>query len=263
MTWKDAIVRVLTEEGAALHYADISDRILDQGLRTTIGATPAATVNVTLTESMHKEGAQSPFVRVERGVYMLKALAATSSQVTGSATSSNATPDTSDVDEAKLVHAFGMYWERAFVQWVGSPQLLGRQQVKAKTVDFSTQRGVYLLYDGREVVYVGRVTERALGVRLYEHTQDPLRSRWNRFSWFGLLSVTQDGQLREVPYVTTTELLAATLEALLVEGLEPPQNRRRGDGFTAVEYLQVEDPAIEQQRFKDMLAIMQSKLSAH
>jgi hypothetical protein len=31
------------------------------------------------------------------------------------------------------------------------------------------------------------------------------------------------------------------MEALLIEGLEPPQNRRRGDDFRAVEYLQAED----------------------
>jgi hypothetical protein len=37
------------------------------------------------------------------------------------------------------------------------------------------------------------------------------------------------------------------MEAVLIEGLEPRQNRKRGDDFQAVEFLQVEDPAVQQQ----------------
>lgn len=47
--------------------------------------------------------------------------------------------------------------------------------------------------------------------------------------------------------------LIATMEALLIEGLEPPQNRRQGDGFSAVEFIQVTDPQITIQRKKDIL----------
>jgi hypothetical protein len=43
------------------------------------------------------------------------------------------------------------------------------------------------------------------------------------------------------------EALIATMEAVLIEGLEPRQNRKRGDDFQAVEFLQVEDPAVQQQ----------------
>jgi hypothetical protein len=46
------------------------------------------------------------------------------------------------------------------------------------------------------------------------------------------------------------------MEALLIEGLEPPQNRRQGDGFNAVEFLQVTDPQIERDNKKDLLAEM-------
>ena len=47
------------------------------------------------------------------------------------------------------------------------------------------------------VVYVGRPINHPLGKRLYEHRLDRLSSRWKRFSWFGLLDVTEDGNLRE------------------------------------------------------------------
>ncbi len=40
------------------------------------------------------------------------------------------------------------------------------QQIGAMPVNFHGQMGIYLLYDGREVIYVGRTTDRALGKRL-------------------------------------------------------------------------------------------------
>jgi hypothetical protein len=52
-------------------------------------------------------------------------------------------------------------------------------------------------------------------------------------------------------------MLIVTMEALLIEGLEPPQNRKRGDDFRAVEFLQVEDPEIQNaQRVRLMEEIM-------
>ena len=90
-----------------------------------------------------------------------------------------ATPDEEDdVDEQYAVFtAFGMFWRRESVEWSRNPKLLGMQQIGATPVDFNNQRGIYLLYDGREVIYVGRVTDRALGLRLYEHTVDRLATR--------------------------------------------------------------------------------------
>lgn len=42
------------------------------------------------------------------------------------------------------------------------------------------------------------------------------------------------------------------MEALLIEGLEPPQNRKRGDGFSAVEFIQAVDPDIEKRRDREV-----------
>ena len=39
------------DEGGAMHYADISDRIAAEGLRTKLGATPQSTVSATITTS--------------------------------------------------------------------------------------------------------------------------------------------------------------------------------------------------------------------
>ncbi len=102
-------------------------------------------------------------------------------------------------------------------------------------VNFCAQRGIYLLYDGREVIHVGRTTDRALGTRLFEHTIDRLSACWDRFSWFGLLPVSEAGALGERPAVFDVVKLAPALEAILVEALEPRQNRKRGDDLAAAE----------------------------
>ncbi|WP_306517774.1 hypothetical protein [Cutibacterium granulosum] len=40
-------------------------------------------------------------------------------------------------------------------------------------------------------------------------------------------------------------MLVSTMETLLIGGLEPPQNRRRGDGFNATEFIQTTDTEVE------------------
>jgi hypothetical protein len=52
------------------------------------------------------------------------------------------------------------------------------------------------------------------------------------------------------------------MEAVLIEGLEPRQNRKRGDDFKAVEYLQVEDPALERSRMKAMIRKLEENMGA-
>lgn len=153
-----------------------------------------------------------------------------------------------------------MYWLRDAVHWKNSPAINGRQQIGAETVDFSKQLGVYLLHDGREVTYVGRSIDRPMGQRLFEHTKDRLQARWNRFSWFGLLRVTEEGQLVETQATLSIELVAVTLEAVLIEGLEPRQNRRRGDGFNATEYLQAEDPEIQRRQTHQLLDSLKARV---
>ena len=139
------------------------------------------------------------------------------------------------------------------VIWDSSPKLLGQQQ-NAEVVDFGPQKGIYILHDGRGTVYVGRTTDQPLGRRLGQHTTDRLNGRWDRFSWFGLLAVEENGELSSRVALRTDEaVVIAALEALLIEALEPPQNRKRGDDFRAVEYLQVADPKLEERQMVDLL----------
>ncbi|MBK8385370.1 MAG: hypothetical protein IPL11_06765 [Candidatus Accumulibacter sp.] len=45
--------------------------------------------------------------------------------------------------------------------------------------------------------------------------------------------------------------MIGTLEALLIESLEPPQNRKRGDDFSAVEYIQDIDPELREREIQN------------
>ena len=72
LSWIDAIVKVMEENGAAMHYTDIAEKIISQELRDKIGATPAATVSYNLSTSINNDGSKSPFIRLGRGEYILK-----------------------------------------------------------------------------------------------------------------------------------------------------------------------------------------------
>lgn len=148
-----------------------------------------------------------------------------------------------------------MFWKRDDVIWSSAPKILGRQSVGATQVNFCDQIGVYLLHDRERVIYVGRASD-SLVARLKFHTTDRLGGRWDRFSWFGLRGVKSDATLADPTVGWTHTVVIETLEALLIESLEPPLNRRRGDGFSAVEYLQLVDPEIEKLRKKQWLGEM-------
>lgn len=254
LTWKRAVERVLSNAEGSMHYKDIADAIITEGLRTTVGATPASTVSTTLTTSIARDGEKSPFQKVGRGEYVLRAKPEKAQPSGKAKTQVIGVPSIADTEsQYEIISSFGMFWSREFVDWCSSPKLLGMQQIGAEAVDFNQQLGIYLLYDGREIIYVGRSTERPLGRRLYEHTADRLATRWNRFSWFGLLPVSDSGKLGKLPDTFLAEKIIPAFEAVLIEALEPRQNRKRGDDLSAVEYLQKEDPEIKRRLKRALL----------
>jgi len=265
LPWREAIIRVLRDADGAMHYSDIADAIVARKLRAEVGPTPVNTVAAVLSLSM-KQGEHSDFVRAGRGEYMLRSLheqPRTSTFVAEPTLEElDQEVETAAEESTGIIQAFGMYWTRSLVFWNSNPALWGQQQTGAKPVNFADQKGVYLLYDDRDVIYVGRAVDQPLSRRLSQHIVDRLSSRWNRFSWFGLMRVMQDGSLAaEVSKPLAPEVIVATMEALLIEGLEPPQNRRRGDDFRAVEYLQAEDPELERRRLSSLLAEISSRLN--
>lgn len=260
-SWREAIIRVLKESDGPLHYTDITEQILSRGYYQTDGATPASTVNAQVAASIKHDGEKSPFIRVAKGTFGLRQQEASgkSDQIATKVPANQ--PQSFPEDSCdSVIRCFGMYWQRDLVVWRNDSKLFGKQQLLAKAVDFSKQKGIYILYDHHTVVYVGRAIDRPLGKRLYEHTLDRLSGRWNRFSWFGLLDVTQEGNLRELSFSATLASMVATLEALLIEALEPPQNRKRGDDFSAIEYVQEVDPELKERQIQATLRAIEQKL---
>jgi transcriptional regulator with XRE-family HTH domain len=260
ITWREAVIRVLSDAGASMHYTDIADEIISRKYRRDVGATPANTVAVAITNEIRNKGSQSVFVRTGYGEYILRKYTQAEK---GRAKSPSESKETEEPEESKgIVNAFGMYWRRGHIDWTSSNvSLLGVQQIGASPVDFASQRGVYMLHDGRAVIYVGRATDQTLGKRLYQHTMDRLNGRWDRFSWFGVLRVSDKGKLSE-PDASSYGLddWISMMEALLIEGLEPPQNRKRGEDFRAVEYLQMKDPKIGKHEMEKLLDKIKSAM---
>lgn len=259
LTWRKAIDKILAASPTPMHYKEITEQIISEGLRSTVGATPAATVAAQISSSIKHDGENSPYVRVSKGTFTLKNRASVSSVVHKSLTPE--VIESEDVEEQyEIITSFGMFWRKDAVEWITTPKLLGMQQIGATPVDFFKQLGIYLLYDGREVIYVGRTSDRPLGRRLYEHTIDRMSARWDRFSWFGLLPVSDAGSLGSLPGQYDAAKLIPALEAILIEALEPRQNRKRGDDLAAVEYLQRVDPEIEKKKVKATLDAALNKL---
>lgn len=255
MTWRKAIEKVLSDASGAIHYRDLTDIIVQNGLRSNIGATPAATVSAHLTTAIKKEGSECLFQKIGKGLYIWKSKVGTSQHPI-----SQEVVAEEEEQQYDIITSFGMFWRRESIEWVSTPKILGMQQIGADPVDFHKQLGIYLLYDGREVIYVGRAADRPLGRRLYEHTLDRFSSRWDRFSWFGLLPISESGSMGKMPESYEAIKIIPAVEAILIEALEPRQNRKRGDDLSAVEYIQREDPEVQKKRIKQMMEAALSKL---
>lgn len=75
MTWKEAIIKVLAEEGAPMHYVDITNKIIEKEFKQYSGDTPEMTVSNCLTTN------SDLFRKVSTGVWDLVKSAAA---ITGS-----------------------------------------------------------------------------------------------------------------------------------------------------------------------------------
>lgn len=259
LSWIDAITAILEEAGDAMHYVEIANRIGERKLKINVGATPISSVSSTITTSINKKGPESPFIRVGRGVYILRSKKSELEEAApGEGVKVKVTFD-AEVVAGGIVQAFGMFWRMDKVLWKSNPRIYGQQQIASEKVNFCKQVGVYLLHDRNRVIYVGRSTDRPIGQRLYEHTKDRLNGRWDRFSWFGLKRVNENGRLEDAHFDSEVENIISVMEAVLIEGLEPPQNRKRGDSFSAIEYLQADDPEL---RKAEKAALLKEMLEA-
>lgn len=240
MKWLDAIIEVLREAEKPMHYVEITDEIIKQGKRTEVGATPANSVCAAINKNL------DIFVKEDAGKYALRSTfdyAKWKGEDTMTENEEKASIDTEITKESRktLIKTFGKYWQREKIDWTKTePSLVGRQSSKSKSVDFKTMRGVYMLLDRHsQLVYVGVAVKESIAKRLKHHTKDKHSNRWTQFSWFGIDGVNQNGTIRKVnTFSVKIDDVAKALEAIVIEGAEPPCNTRGGDYLKGREYKQ-------------------------
>ena len=227
MQWHDAILKVLEEAKAPMHYNDIAQTIIQKKYRTSLGATPHITVHSIISKDLKDDVVNYE----DRGMFILKKY---------EQEYANGNPIEVECENS-VVEAYGRFWLRDKVNWKNNVELYGNQGEHSQNVDFSGEVGVYLLHRGYEIVYVGQTTKQNLGARLLQHTKDGLADKWDKFSWFGLYAVNEDnGKLKKSKEKTRINLmyLADTLESILIECLEPRFNNKSGNNLSVKEYKQ-------------------------
>lgn len=263
LKWKEAIIKVLEEEKKALHYTVIAELIAEKGYRKSLGATPQDTVSANMTTDINANKEKSIFAKVDRGYYILRKFLDDGMHLLTEETEiKNKKSKKTSSEKLRIINSFGLYWNRSHVHWKTTPDLLGIQQFGATNVNFKNQIGIYLLHDSRETIYVGQAIEQPLGQRLRYHTSDRLSGRWDRFSWFGFYPVNDKGGLnKDLNFDDITiQDFGDILEAILIESIEPRQNRKQGNLFTGIEYLQQEAPEIKKRMKEQLIRELTDKL---
>ena len=261
MGWQEAIMAVLQPAEEPLHYREITSLIGERGLRTLTGANPAYNVRSAL-YALENDG---QVARAGRGLFALPTVANRNEEQAKVAESD---AEKAVQDATRLtVKAYGLYWSRGLVNWEasqnsGSARLLG--SADGDPVNFADQDGVYLLHNSNEIAYVGQsftpFTDRAgLYSRLRRHHNDSRKSeRWDTFSWFGFRPVDDNGQLQQAPENANLKDVIDLVEGILIEGIMPRLNMRRGEGIKVWEanlYNQVEDPQLIANRLTALTTI--------
>lgn len=136
-----------------------------------------------------------------------------------------------------MIKNYGLLWQRKYVH-LGSGgkkgTLLGYRG-SVGSVDFREQIGIYVLYDKDFLpIYVGQAGNGNANLfsRLKTHTKDHLWNRWEFFSWFGLLDITQSGKKLDARSSVTHKrhesgsTILNELEGILIAALEPKLNKQ-------------------------------------
>ena len=249
MTWDDAVLQILGEAAEPMACSDIAEAILGRGLKTTVGKTPSDTVAGAISR-MRSRGAAN-IVKTRPGFFRLPTPAENPPvEETGEL-------DAIDAVDNLAVAAYGLHWEREKVDW-NSRRLLGYDidPNPKQAIDFADQQGVYLLHNWQSVVYVGKTTAREGGLfqRLRTHHQRQVWSgKWERFSWFGIRRVDENGEMTDGPDTATKDVVSALMEAVLIETLRPSFNQQQGN-YMGTLYRQTVDPNIAMAQARALLS---------
>lgn len=150
-----------------------------------------------------------------------------------------------------MIKSVGLFWSKDDIFWGAGRQpgkLLGvpATNITATPIDFREQIGIYALYSGYQLLYVGQAGKgfAKLFNRLKNHRKGNLADRWDRFSWYGLRKVLGKGRLSAETEAAHPEIgtVLNHMEAILIHAAEPPLNRQGGKfGEDVILYRQKRD----------------------
>jgi hypothetical protein len=107
LTWRKAIDQVLSEAPGAMRLSEITDKIIQDGLRSNLGAIPQRTVWTVTHTALNNEGDKCPFQKIGRGLFVWKAKAG----ITQRSSIPAEEPEEEDEVQYGIISAFGMFAE--------------------------------------------------------------------------------------------------------------------------------------------------------
>src|SRR5215467_1216286 len=125
LTWRKAIEKVLSEAPGAIHYKDLTEKIIEDGLHSTLGATPSATVYAEMHTAIKKEGDRCPFQKIGKGLFIWKEKAG----ITQKPSTPIEEPEDEDEVQYDIISSFGMFWRRDAIDWMPTPRILGMAEI--------------------------------------------------------------------------------------------------------------------------------------
>lgn len=224
MKWKLAVLKVLKEERKPLHYQRILRAIEKRELRPITGNTPERTVYVSLLDLQDRGKVR----RTEPGVFEI---------VSNSDDNEESVPAEEDQPQSPNVRfPHGRYWRVDSVDWSKGPQkrrllgqLRGADPTSNSVRNFANDPGLYVLHHTHApmgILYVG-MTEESLYARLKSHLGDQCEGRWDSFSWFSLLGMTEEELEPTDTFELDRNLFLKLMEAFMLECFLPPLNEQR------------------------------------
>ena len=157
------------------------------------------------------------------------------------------------------IKAYGIHWRLDWIEvdnfWMYGFKPKSDKWGNLPDPQFIINRcsAVYMLQDqDRQTLYVGQAKD--LGNRLYAHTKNHNMGRWTHFSWFsieepeeysGKPEETGKSDPEEEGASLDSDLSLNNLEALLIEAIDPPLNRKSGSwSQAATQYIQTYEVGI-------------------
>jgi hypothetical protein len=235
---RESIASVLAPYSKPIDLDEIASKLVEaEGDLEKFGAVPLRSIHSCIDDAIRAEGESCPFLKSFPGFYMLREKAKPHQLL--KASKARSTEPKIHEGQIGIVSCFGVSWQRNRVKWTPSPEILGCQFMASKPIDFGQQIGFYALHsEGGEVGYFGSTIDKPIGTCLFEHTQDRLRGRWNRFSFFGLLPVTDAGTFDRLPDDFKPADTLASLAAIIMELFSPRGNRLYFDWLSTLEFIE-------------------------